>query len=84
MGSGSALQRCYFLFFGTKEVFDAVVKNICRVGKLGGGGCRLRIGSKASFLAYHYHLIRRFSMEIVQIDGGEAGEGAPSSPLTTD
>ena len=37
MGSGSALQRCYFLFFGTKEVFDAVVKNICRVGKLGGG-----------------------------------------------
>ena len=50
----------------------------------GGGGCRLRIGSKVSFLAYHYHLIRRFSVKIVQIDGGEAGEGVPSSPLTTD
>ena len=49
----------------------------------GGGGFRLRIRSKASFLAYHYHLIRQFSMKIVQIDGGEAGEGAPSSPLTT-
>ena len=52
-------------------------------GGWGGGGFRLRIRSKASFLAYHYHLIRQFSMKIVQIDGGEAGEGAPSSPLTT-